>query len=457
MSRLFHWSRTPSKDERRVNMRRRAFLGGLGAVVALPIMESFIGDEAYADDNFPSRSLFYYVPNGIHMAGWTPSATGANWPLSPILDPLSMVKDQVLVLSGLSNQPAQPDGPGDHAGGTSGFLTSAHANKSETDIQLGISIDQVIANGVGDNTRVASMQLGIDGGSSTGGCDSGYSCAYTTNISWASATQWLPKTNSPLVVFNQIFDGADPGATEAEKAKRLLYRLSVLDHVREEANALKQKLSVVDRAKLDEYLTGISDLETRLNKAAPSCNSPGTPDENPVLEDHIRIMADLMVLAMQCDATRVLSFMLANAGSNRGYGFLGVTGAHHELSHHAGDANKQASLQTIDTWEIQKFAYLLERMQSVTEGTGNLLAHSQVFFSSEIEDGNSHAHRNLPVLLAGGCHDFYNTGRHIQYNPSGQGDGPPIANLFIQMAKAAGVDVASFGENSTGPLDQLTT
>jgi hypothetical protein len=456
MRRLFHWTRPPSREERKRTLRRRAFLGGLGAVVALPLMESFIGDEAYADDNFPARTLFFYVPNGIHMADWTPAATGADYTLSPILQSLEMVKDSVLVLSGLSNAPAKPDGAGDHAGGTSGFLTCAHANKSETEIQLGVSIDQVIANAIGEETRIASMQLGIDGGGSTGGCDSGYSCAYTRNISWASASQWLPKTTSPTVVFNQIFDGVDGGASEEEKARRKLYRLSVLDYVREEAIALQKKLSYADKLKLDEYLTAVSDLETRLNKPAPSCEVPGGPDENPALEDHIRIMSDLMVLAMRCDATRVLSFMLANAGSNRSYGFIGVSGAHHELSHHGGDAAKQASLSTIDTWEVTQLAYLLERMAEVTEGTGTLLEHSQVFFSSEIEDGNSHAHRNLPVLLAGNCHGFYDTGRHVHYNPSNQGDGPPIANLYIQMAAAAGVDIQSFGENSTGALDQLT-
>lgn len=455
-SRLFHWTKRPSREERRITMRRRAFLGGAGAVIALPLMESLIGEEAYADDNFPARSLFYYVPNGIHMDAWTPSETGAAWTLTPILQPLAMLKPQLLLLSGLSNAPAQPEGAGDHAGGTSGFLTCAHATKSESNISLGISIDQVIANAIGDETRIASMQLGIEGGGSTGGCDSGYSCAYTRNISWASDSQWLPKTTSPTVVFNQIFDGADAGATEEEKARRKMYRLSVLDYVREEATALQKKLGYVDRAKLDEYLTGVQELEARLNKPAPSCAIPGEPEENPALEDHVRIMSDLMILAMQCDSTRVLSFMLGNAGSNRSYGFLGVTGAHHELSHHGGDPAKHASLQTIDTWEISMLAYLLERMDAVVEGTGTLLQHSQVFFSSEIEDGNAHRHRNLPVLLAGGCHDFYGLDRHVHYHPSGQGDGPPIANLYIQMAAAMGVDVATFGENSTGPLDQLS-
>jgi uncharacterized protein DUF1552 len=439
--------------ERRLG--RRAFLGGAGALVALPIFESLVGERhALADDSFPMRTVFYYVPDGIVMSGWTPAATGSAWQLTPILQPLAMMKSKVLALSGLANAPARPDGPGDHAGGTSGFLTCAHAFKSETDISLGISIDQVIANAIGDQTRIASMQLGIEGGGSTGGCDSGYSCAYTRNISWAGDAQPLSKATNPQVVYNQIFEGADPAATVEEKEKRKLYRLSVLDYVNEDAKALQQRLTAPDRAKLEEYLNGIFELEQRIQKPAPTCEAPGEPVSDPAYEDHVRIMQDLMILAMQCDSTRVITFMNGNAGSNISFPFLGVSGAHHELSHHGGDPTNLASLQTIDTWEVTMLAEMLQKMDLIQEGTGTLLEHAQVFFSSEIEDGDAHRHSNLPVLLCGGAHDKYTTDRHVHYNPSNQGDGPPIANLFVSMAKAAGVDVASFGD-STGELPQL--
>ena len=434
---------------------RRVWLGGAGAVVALPLMESFIGEAAYADDSYPARTLAYYVPNGIHMAAWTPAQTGESFQLTPILAPLAPVADQLLILSGLSNDPARPDGPGDHAGGTSGFLTAAHANKSESDIRLGISMDQVIANEIGDATRIGSMQIGIDGGGNAGGCDSGYSCAYTRNISWASETQPLSKTTSPQVVFNQIFEGVDPSASQAEQARRKRYRTSVLDYVMEQSKALESRIGYADKLKLDEYSTGVFELEQRIQKIGPACGAVAEPPNNPGFQEHVQIMADLMVLALQCDATRVITFMLGNAGSNRTYNFLGISEGHHNISHHQGDAGKQAQLQTIDTWEVEQLSYLLQRMDAVQEGSGTLLQHSQVFFSSEIEDGNSHAHRNLPVIVAGQCHGAYRTGRHINYEPDINKYGPPIANLFLSMMNAMGVQRNSFGDNSTALLGQL--
>jgi len=434
---------------------RRVMLGGAGAVLSLPLFESLIGDAAYADDSFPARLICYYVPNGMHMAAWTPAQTGSNFELSPILQPLAPVQDQIIVVGGLSNTPAQPDGPGDHAGGTSGFLTAAHANKSETDIRLGISMDQVIANQIGDATRIASMQIGIDGGGNTGGCDSGYSCAYSRNVSWASDTQPLSKTTSAQVVFNQIFEGTDPNASIEEQQRRTLYRTSVLDYVREQTQALESKLGYSDQAKLDQFTTGIFELEQRIGKAGPVCGAVAEPSDTGDIVEKTRIMSDLMVLALQCDATRVITFMLGNAGSNRSYPFIGASGGHHGYSHHQGDPANHAALQAIDTWEVEQLSYLLQRMNEVPEGTGTLLQHSQVFFSSEIEDGDAHRHRNLPIILAGDCHGAYSTGRHIDYEPNKSTNGPPIANLFLSMMAAMGVNQSSFGDNSTGPLGQL--
>jgi hypothetical protein len=430
-------------------------LGGTGALLSLPLFESLVGDVAYADDSFPARLLCYYVPNGIHMQAWTPAQNGSNFELSPILQPLAPVKDQILVLGGLSNTPAKPDGPGDHAGGTSGFLTAAHANKSETDIRLGISMDQVIANQIGGATRIASMQIGIDGGGNSGNCDSGYGCAYSRNISWASETQPLSKTTSAQVIFNQIFEGTDPNASIAEQERRKLYRVSVLDYVNEQVQAIENKLGYADRLKLDQYTTGIFELEQRVEKPSLVCGATEEPSDTGDVAEKARVMSDLMVLALQCDATRVVSFMLGNAGSNRSYPFLGASGGHHEYSHHQDDPGNHAALQSIDTWEVEQLSYLLQRMDEVPEGTGTLLQHSQVFFSSEIEDGNAHRHRNLPVILAGACHGAYSTGRHIDYEPNKNADGPPIANLFLSMMAAMGVNQSSFGDNSTGPLGQL--
>jgi hypothetical protein len=432
---------------------RRAFLGGAGAVLALPFLESLGGKAAQADDTWPLRLLVYYVPNGIHMPAWTPATTGSGYDLPPILAPLSAVKSKLLVLSGLANTPGIPDEIGDHAAGTGAFLTCRHVKKTEgADIQNGVSFDQLAAAQLGQDTRIASLQLGVDGGGSVGDCDSGYSCAYVRNISWASATQPLPKTVNPQVVFDLLFQGLDPAATEEEKARRKLYKKSVLDYVLADSKSLELKLGSTDRKKLDEYMTGVSELEKRLDviDMGPACVPIDRPEAVLGYPEHAQIMSDLMVLAMQCDVTRVLTFMLGNAGSNRTYDFLGVTGAHHELSHHGGDAAKQAALQTIDTWEIAQFAYLLERMDAIEEGDGTLLDHAAVYFASEIEDGNSHNHRNLPVLLAGSCGGAFSTGRHVAYDGE-----PPLANLFLSLLEALGVPQSSFGDNGTGPLANL--
>jgi hypothetical protein len=438
-------------------LSRRLFLGGAGALIGLPVLESLVGQAAHADDSFPMRLLAFYVPNGMHMPAWTPTSVGADYALSPILAPLANVKDKLLVLTGLSNFPSKPDGPGDHAAGTSGFLTCAHANKSESDVMLGISMDQVLAGSVGGDTSIASMQLGSEGGASTGGCDSGYSCAYTRNISWASATQPLAKTTNPKVVFDQIFQGADPNATLKQQQRRKLYRTSVLDYVGAEAKTLQNKLGHSDTLKLDQYLTGVFELEQRINKPAPLCEAIERPEDGITGGEHIRLMIDLMVLALQCDATRIVTYMLGNAGSNRNYGFIGASGNHHEISHHQNKQTNFDKLQIIDNWEITQFAYLLEKMAATTEGTGSLLDHSMVFFSSEIEDGNSHAHYNLPVLLAGGAHGKLATGQHLEFDPIQGKYGPPIADLYLTMMDLMGVELTSFGDNSTGKLSGITT
>jgi hypothetical protein len=436
----------------RSRVSRRAFLGGAGAVLALPAFASLLPRSARAEDAIARRHVYFYVPNGIHMAAWTPEATGAGFELSPILAPLAAVKDKLLVLSGLDNTPSNPDGPGDHASGTGGFLTCRHVVKTEgADIKNGISADQVAAAQIGQLTRIPSLQLGTDGGSSAGGCDSGYSCAYARNVSWASETQPLPKTVNPQVVFDLLFEGFDPEATAAEIERRRVYKKSVLDYVLADSKTLSTRLGASDRKKLDEYMTGVSELEKKLAKpAGPACEAIDRPLADLPFQEHVETMLDLMVLAMQCDATRVITFMLGNAGSNRSYPFLGVSEGHHEISHHQGLQSNFDKLQTIDTWEVTQLAYLLEKMDAIQEADGTtLLDSSAVFFSSEIEDGNSHAHENVPVLLAGGCGGAFSTGRHVMYG------GDPLANLFISMLDAVGVSIPTFGDNGTGKLADL--
>ena len=438
---------------------RRAFLGGAGAMVALPFFESLLPTRWARTETGPApsgptkRMLFYYVPNGIHMASWTPKDVGAEFTFPLILEPLAPYQSEITVLSGISNMPAHPDGPGDHAAGTGSFLTGAHCFKTEgDDIKNGISIDQAIANEIGEGYKFPSVQLGLEGGSSVGGCDSGYSCAYSRNISWSGPATPVPKMVNPQLVFDRFFGGNDAKATQAEIARRQKYRKSVLDYVVGDVGSLEGRLGTSDQLKLDEYLHGVRELEKQIEAAAsaPQCEAPTYPGPDLNFAEHAKIMTDLMVVAFQCDMTPMVTFMLANAASGRSYSFLDVTGGHHDISHHQNDPANFAKLEIIDRWEVEQFAYLVQRLSEVQDGEGTLLDSTLLFFSSEVADGNKHEHRNLPILLAGRGGGAVSSGRHVKY----EGE-PPIANLFISLAAAMGVSLATFGDEGTGPIDQL--
>lgn len=433
-------------------LHRRTFLGGAAAAISLPWLEA-MGPAREASANIggaPQRLLAFYVPNGIHMAAWTPDAVGAGYGVKPIMQPLADagLLEDILVISGLRNDPAKPEGPGDHAGGTSAFLTSVHVTKSETIITNGTSMDQLYAQHIGSETSMPSMQLGIEGGGNVGNCDSGYGCAYSRNISWNGNTA-LSKLTNPQTAFDLLFSGFDPEATAAQMAQRRAHRLSVLDHALTDAQVLSGKLGYSDRVKLQEYLDSVRDLELRIQNesAAPACElEPGFPVAPGEFVDHMRIMIDVMVKAFQCDRTRVISFMLGNAGSGRDYGFIGAPGGHHYISHHNNEQGNFDKLVVIATWEIAQLAYLLSELKNSPEGDGSVLDNSMVFFSSEIEDGNTHAHHNLPVIVAGRGGGTIATGQHVRF------DDQPIANLFIDMLQRLGVDIATFGDDGTGPL-----
>lgn len=436
-------------------LSRRTFLGGGAAVmIGLPFLEAMMTKKAAAGGVAgPQRMLCIYVPNGMHMASWTPAQTGAGYTLSPILQPLAALQDQFMVLTGLDNTPGQPEGPGDHAGGTSAFLTCTHVNKSETKITNGTSVDQVYADYIGSETIIPSLQLGIDGGGNTGGCDSGYSCAYSRNISWVG-NQPLSKLTSPSTAFDLLFAGFDPGATAEELALRKANKLSVLDHTLAEAESLKIKLGTTDQIKVEEYLDSVRELELKVlaDEGGPSCDPGIAPGEPGAIQDHIDLMGDVIVKAFECDRTRVISFMVGNAGSNRNYNFLpNVTDGHHNHSHHGSQQANYDALISIDTWEIERLALLLTKLSEASDGaSGSVLDNSMVYFSSEIEDGNAHRHTNMPIILAGGGGGTLTPGRHLVY------DGDPVANLYIDMLQKLGVDTNTFGDNGNGPLGGLS-
>ena len=443
------------KQKRRSISRRRAFLGGSAAVIGLPFLESLLSRGARAQSEpAPRRLIYYFVPNGIHMPAFRPASTGTEFSMPPMLAPLTDLRADFNVVTGLENRNAIPTGGGDHAAGTAAFITCAKANKSETDIHLGISTDQIAANAIGAGTRLPSLQLGIDGGADSGNCDTGYSCAYARNISWAGPSTPLPKITSPRQAFELLFAGWDPQATQIERDKRQSYDTSVLDVVSAEAQALTTQLGRDDSAKLGEYLTGVRELERRITTTTELACAPGEPPASDMdFLGRMDAMTDLMVLAFQCDATRVLSFMLGNAGSSRTYSFLGINQGHHFTSHHLNNPAMQADLQTIGTWEVAQLAELMVRLKRTPDGPGgesNLLYNSTIFWSSSVSDGNRHNHDDMPILVAGHGGGALRPGQHIAY-PTG--DRQRVSNLLVSTLATVGV-LQGVGD-STGRLEDV--
>jgi len=431
---------------------RRTALKGLGVTLALPTLESLAPRAALAaTQTAPRRLAFLFVPNGVNLAHWTPESEGFGYRLPYILEPLAPVKNDLMVLSGLTHDKgrANGDGPGDHARSASVFLTGAQPRKTDGEnIRSGVSADQAAAQVIGGETRFASLELGCEPGRSAGNCDSGYSCAYSSSIAWASESRPLGKEVNPRLVFERLFDTGDRNQRE-----RRALRTSILDYVSDDAERLQSRLGRSDQRKLDEYLTGVREIERRLEHAGNTGEGAGgypvpagIPDD---YGEHIRLMCDMMVLAFQTDSTRIATFMLANAGSNRNYREIDVPDGHHDLSHHGGDPVKLTKIREINRFHVTQFAYLLERMKSVTEGEGTLLDNSMVVYGSGLSDGNRHNNENLPVVLAGRGGGTIDPGRHVRYQTE-----TPLTNLYMAMLARAGAS-ADFIGDSTGELPGL--
>jgi hypothetical protein len=441
-----------------IKINRRRVLQGLGVAMSLPWLEAMEPMRAVAGSDVangaPNRMAFLYVPNGVNMADWTPATEGADFDLPPILQPLQPVRDHLLVLSGLTADKARPhgDGGGDHARALGAFLTGAQPRKTDgTDIRAGISVDQIAASRIGDQTRLSSLEIGCEQGAMAGNCDSGYSCVYSSTMAWRSATQPLPKEVNPKLVFERLF-ASTPSASQAQRDAK---RKSILDFVREDSKDLSGKLGRSDVRKLDEYFSAIRDIELRIERAEklPPIQRPEVklPDAIPAAYDeHIRLMCDLMVLAFQSDVTRVITFVLANEGSNKPYPFIEVPEGHHDLSHHGNDEAKKAKIRQINLFHARQFAYLLEKMKATPEGNGCLLDHVMIGYGSGNSDGNAHNHDNLPILLAGGGCGTLKTGRHLRYPKE-----TPLNNLWLSMLNRMDMDVDQFGDG-TGELSGLS-
>lgn len=439
-------------------LTRRTMLRGMGVAMSLPWLEAMgplaaWSDEPTPEKAAPNRMAFIYVPNGKNMVDWTPQQEGTGFDLPAILEPLASVKDKLLVLTGLTADKARAngDGGGDHARALSAFLTGTQPRKTDgTDIRAGISVDQVAASRIGDRVRLASLEIGCEHGAMAGNCDSGYSCVYSSTMSWRSATQPLPKEVNPKLVFERLF----ATVPDAERVQRDVLRKSILDFVREDSRDLAGRLGVNDVRKLDEYFAAVRDIELRIERAEklPPIKTPNyaVPAGIPATYDeHIRLMCDLMVLAFQADVTRVITCVVANEGSNKPYPFIEVPEGHHDLSHHGGDEAKKSKIRQINLFHTKQLAYLLEKLNTTPEGDGSLLDHSMIAYGSGNSDGNAHNHDDLPILLAGGGCGTLNTGRHVRFAKE-----TPLNNLWLAMLNRMEIDVAQLGDSS-GELPNL--
>jgi hypothetical protein len=441
---------------RTLTISRRTALRGLGVSIALPILEAMrppvIRAGSVDRGDAPLRVAFVYVPNGVHMPDWTPTAdVGGGLALSPILEPLRAVKDDILVLSGLALNPARSlgDGAGDHARAMASFLTGRHPRKTDgADLQAGISVDQLAAGRIGAATRFPSLELGCEGGRNAGECDHGYSCAYQSNLSWRGDATPVAKQINPRLVFDRLF-GVPPGASSGSDPDRDdRRRKSVLDFVGEDARRIGKGLGTADRRKLDEYLGGIRDLERRMDRTRPTVGAAGITLSRPLgipadYREHLRLMADLLALAFQCDLTRIATLVFANDGSNRSYPAVGVPDGHHDLSHHGGDPAKQRRIRAVNRFHMEQFAYLLERLKSIPERDGCLLDHCLIVYGSGISDGNAHNHENLPILTAGRGNGTVKPGRHVRFTQE-----TPLTNLYVSILERLGIAVPGFGDSN---------
>jgi hypothetical protein len=432
---------------------------GLGAALALPWLESFpaVAGSAAKSGKPPVRMCFWYVPNGVHLPTWFPQHEGALVDLPETLQPLYFARDYLSTFSGLTHNTALTNGDSEgcgHGQGAASFLTGAQALKTQDAVRVGISADQLYARHVGSETRFPSLELGCE--SARSGNAFGYSGTYKTHISWRTPTSPAAYEMNPKVVFDRLFTPGVTNLTQATVADRDFYQRSMLDYVLEDANRLRGRVARSDQRKLDQYLTGVREVERRIQHASDSARIPGASVARPAgipedFDEHLRLMCDLMVLAFQTDSARAASFMVTKEATDRNYPWLGFTDGHHELSHHGGALDKNRKLREIDRYHISILAYMIEKMMSTEEAGGTtLLDHSMVLYGSGISDGDRHDHINLPVIVVGKGGGL-RTGQHFRCRPE-----TPMSNLLLAMLQQARVPVNQFGD-STEPLPGLLT
>ncbi|MDB5301341.1 MAG: hypothetical protein JWO87_3004 [Phycisphaerales bacterium] len=453
---------------------RRTMLRGAAGAIALPLLDAMVpgsvaqaasalpaaagGAAGAARAAIPTRMAFVFIPNGVNVKEWFPqTGDDAEFELTPSLQPLKEVKDEITMIKGLTLDAARAhgDGPGDHARSAAAFLTGAHPYKTAgKDIRLGVSVDQVAAAKVGEHTRYPSLEIGLDKGQIAGNCDSGYSCAYVSNISWRSEASPMPKEIDPGAVFDRLFGPQDAASIESS-LRRLKERKSVLDYVLDDSKKLNARLGKSDQHKLDEFTTSIREVEKRVERARqqnltapkPDVARPeGIPEK---FADHMDLMYDMLALSFRMDVTRIGTYMIARDGSDRTFRELGISEGHHSLSHHGRDPQKLEAIRKIDLFHIERFARFVEKLKATPEGDGSLLDHTTIMLGSGICDGDRHNHNDLPILLAGRGGGTVKPGRNLKVP-----DNTPLCNLYVSMLEGMGIKTDRFGD-STGPLKGL--
>lgn len=434
---------------------RRTILRGAGAALSLPlldIMEPAVASAATKAATAPTRMAFVFFPNGAAMDQWRPSGGEHDFKLNTSMESLEQHREDLLLFTGLTQHHARAngDGGGDHARCASAFLTGAQPRKtSGADINVGQSVDQAAAELIGHQTRLPSLELGIERGRNAGSCDSGYSCAYSTNVSWKSASMPNAKEIVPRLAFERMFGNP---LQKKDQERRQHTRKSILDFVADDAQRLRKTAGGADRRKLDEYFNSVREIEQRMERAQrlapveiPEMELPnGVPRD---LAEHIGLMYDLLLLAFQTDSTRIATFMIGDAGCNRKYKMVGVEDGHHQISHHQNKKEKLEQIARIDKWLVEQYSAFLTRMKNVREGEGNLLDNSMILYGSGIADANRHHHHDLPIVVAGKGGGSLNTGRFIATPKE-----TPLNNLLLAMSERVGAPLKELGD-STGALN----
>ena len=431
---------------------RRTLLRGIGAAVGLPLLDAMVPalTAAASTPARPVRRLGYiFIPMGSDLPRWTPPREDSLTDLPPILRPLAPHRDHVTVLTNMELKNAYP---GTHATSNSAFLSCAKAKLTESsDYYLGTTVDQIAAREIGQDTPLPSLELGMDLLDVVGQCDDGFACVYQNNLSWSSPTTPLPYEAHPRKVFGRLFGEGSP----EERSRTLQKKASMLDRVRGDISRLQRELGADDRTKVTQYLDSVREVERRIQIAEASVGDAPRPDmERPVgvpaaYADHVRLMFDLQVLALQADITRVITFQLAREGSTRSYPEIGVSEPHHPLTHHGNDRQMVDKMAKINEYHVSLAAYLIERLKATPDGEGTLLDHCMYLYGSGMGDPNKHDHINLPIWVAGGGAGRLAGGRHVRYE-----HGTPLANLHLTLLEKAGVRMESFAD-SKGRVDEL--